>query len=234
MVSVVPARGLILDRSGHPFVANATVEQVVLSRVAGQQHPAVVGRLAALLGETRSRARAAPADPRSSPFRPVPVLAQVPLAPVLHLEEHAADFPGVSTEAVTERSYPQVEVPGPSSSAYPAPLTLGCVGSIDATELKAAQGRGYQQGDGHGQSGLEERYEQVLRGMPGRQELSVDATGQVVATLKTVPAKPGDELVTDLDLGPQQVTDDAPAARIQHLRHTFDPACDNNHECPGQ
>jgi penicillin-binding protein 2 len=231
VVSIAPARGLILDRSGHPLVADTTVEQVTLSRVAAGQHPSVVGRLAALVGETSAQVRAALADPRYSPYKPVPVLARAPLATVLYVKEHAADFPGVSTEAVTERSYPQVEVPGPSSSAYPAAQTLGYVGTINAAELKAEQGHGYQQGDAYGQSGLEYRYEHVLRGTPGRQELSVDAAGQVVGTLKTVPATPGDDLVTNLDLGLQQVADDALAAQIQHLRHTFDPACNNNHGC---
>ncbi len=234
VVSITPARGLILDRSGHPLVDNTTVEQVTLSRVAAQQHPTVVGRLAALIGETPSQVRAALADPRYSPYKPVPVLSPAPLPTVLYLKEHTSGFPGVSTQSVTERSYPQVEIAGPGSSGYPAAQALGYVGTINAAELKAGQSHGYQQGDAYGQSGLEYRYERVLRGTPGREELSVDATGQVAGTLKTVPATPGDSLVTNLDLGLQQVADDALAAQVQHLRHTFDPACNANHGClPG-
>ena len=38
---------IILDRYGNPLVNNLPTEQITLSRVAAQQHPAVIGRLAA-------------------------------------------------------------------------------------------------------------------------------------------------------------------------------------------
>ncbi|HXA33087.1 MAG TPA: penicillin-binding transpeptidase domain-containing protein, partial [Acidimicrobiales bacterium] len=55
----------------------------------------------------------------------------------------------------------------------------------------------------------------------------VDAQGQVVGTLKTVPATSGNDLVTNIDLGLQQVADDALASQIATVRQTPDIA-DNN------
>ena len=49
-VPVDPTRGLILDRYGNPLVNNVVTEQITLSRLTAQQDPAVVGRLAALIG----------------------------------------------------------------------------------------------------------------------------------------------------------------------------------------
>ncbi len=226
VVSITPARGLILDRSGNPLVDNTTVEQVTLSRVAAQQHPPVIGRLAALIGETPAQVTAALANQRYSPYKPVPVLSPAPLATVVYLDEHASEFPGVSTVSTTERSYPQVEAagyPGGNAAGYPAAHALGYVGTINAAELKAEKGQGYQQGDAFGQSGLEYQYQSVLRGVAGEKELSVDSTGQVVGTLKTVPAQPGDNLVTNIDLGLQQTVDADLAKQIMSMRGTIDP-----------
>ncbi len=56
-VPVDPTRGLILDRYGNPLVSNQVVEQITLSRSAALAHPAVIGQLAALIGQTTHRWR---------------------------------------------------------------------------------------------------------------------------------------------------------------------------------
>ncbi len=230
-VAVDPARGLILDRYGNPLVNNVVVEQITLSRVTAQQHPEVVGRLAALIGQTTAQIDATIADPRFSPYKPVPVLDDAPLSDILYIKEHQDDFPGVSSVQTTERNYPQQELPGPAQSGYPAAQALGYVSTINADELKSRQSQGYQAGDPFGQSGLEYQYETELRGSPGRQELEVDPTGRVVGTLKTTPATPGDNLVTNLDTNLQQVADNALATQIGTLRNTYDKQCNNGGGC---
>jgi penicillin-binding protein 2 len=230
-VAVDPVRGLILDRYGNPLVNNVVVNQITLSRVTAQQHPEVVGRLAALIGQTTAQIDATIADPRFSPYKPVPVLDNAPPSDILYIKEHQDDFPGVSSVQTTERSYPQQELPGPAQSGYPAAQTLGYVSTINAAELKARQSQGYQAGDPFGQSGLEYQYEPELRGIPGRQQLEVDPQGRVVGTLKTTPATAGDNLVTNLDTNLQQVADNALATQIATLRNTYDRQCNNGGGC---
>jgi penicillin-binding protein 2 len=53
----------------------------------------------------------------------------------------------------------------------------------------------------------------------------------VVGTLKTTPATPGDNVVTNIDTGLQQVADNALATQILALRRTPDPKCNNNAGC---
>ena len=230
-VSVTPSRGLILDRYGNPLVNNVSTTEITLSRNAATQNPDVVGRLAALIGETSVQVNAAVADTRYSLYKPVPVLANAPVADVLYIMEHPGEFPGVATAQISERNYPQLEYPGPAQDGYPASQTLGYVGSINAAELKSRTSQGYQTGDPFGQSGLEYQYESDLHGIPGQQQLEVDSTGHVVGTLKSVPAVPGDNLVTNIDTGLQQVADNALATQIGTLRNTLDPACNNNTGC---
>ena len=51
---------------------------------------------------------------------------------------------------------------------------LGYVGEINDTELKGLKDKGYQPGDEIGKSGVEQAYEQNLRGTPGRTVYEVD------------------------------------------------------------
>ncbi len=230
-VQIQPTRGLILDRYGNPLVNNEVVEQITLSRVTATQDPAVVGRLATLIGETTAQVDATIADPRYSLYKPVPVLTNAPLTDILYIKEHQDEFPGVSSVATTQRQYPQGELPGPADVGYPAAQTLGYVGTINAAELASRASQGYVAGDPFGQSGLEYQYETQLRGAPGRQQLEVNPQGQVVGSLKTIPATPGDNIVTNLDTNLQQVADDALASQILTLRKTYDSQCDNNTGC---
>ncbi len=230
-IQVQPARGLIVDRSGIPLVSNQLVEQITLSRVTAQQTPVVIGRLAALLGMTIKQIDAIIADPQYSLYKPVPVMTNAPLPDILYIKEHQSEFPGVSSVQTTQRAYPQQELPGPAQSAYPAAQALGYVGSINGAELQANKSKGYQAGDPFGQSGLEYQYESALRGTPGTQQLEVNPKGQVVGTLKTTAAETGDTLVTNIDLGLQQVADNALATQIMNLRSTIDPTCNNNTGC---
>jgi len=233
-VAVDPARGLILDRYGNPLANNLVIRQITLSRVAAQQHPEVVGRLATLIGETSAQINASIADLRNSIYKPVPILSDAPPADILYIKEHQDDFPGVSWVATTQRNYPQVELPGPAQTGYPAAQTLGYVGAINTTDLKAHSAQGYQAGDPFGQSGLERQYESDLRGTPGSQQLEVDPKGQVVGTLRTTQATAGNNVVTNLDTNLQQVADNALASQITSLRRTFDPQCNTNAGCyPG-
>ena len=230
-VPVEPTRGLILDRSGNPLVSNLVVEQITLSRAAAMDHPEVVGRLAALIGQTTAQVQATIADPRYSPYLPVPVLTNAPKADILYISEHQDDFPGVASVQTTERTYPQGELPGPAQDDYPASQTLGYVSTINATELKDEASKGYQAGDAYGQSGLEYQYESELRGSPGTQEIEVTPSGKVAGTVKTTPAVAGDNLVTNLDTNLQQVADNALASQILQLRKTYDKQCNNNTGC---
>jgi penicillin-binding protein 2 len=231
VVEVAPTRGLILDRYGNPLVNNVVTEQITLARVAAIQEPAVVGRLAALIGETNAEVEASIKNPQYSQYKPVPVLSNAPLSDVLYISEHQSEFPGVSAVATTQRKYPQTEIPGPAASGYPAAQTLGFVNQISSSELASRASRGYQAGDAFGQSGLEYQYEPSLHGTPGQQQLEVNPAGQVVGTLKTTPAKAGDNLVTNIDTGLQQVADNALASQILSLRRTFDPMCNNKAGC---
>ena len=228
-VPVIPTRGLILDRNGNPLVSNVVTEQITLSRVAAQHDPAVIGRLAALVGKTPAAVQAAIANPQFSLYKPVPILNDAPLADIVYIKEHQAEFPGVSSTQTTQRAYPQGQLPGPAQGSYPASQVLGYVGTINAAELKSRAAQGYQAGDAFGQSGLEYQYETALHGTPGHQLLEVDPKGQVAGVLKSEPPQSGANIVTNVDTNLQQVADNALATQVQSLKGTYDPSCLDAH-----
>jgi penicillin-binding protein 2 len=200
-VSVPAPRGLIVDRRGTVLAGNRTVNEIVLSRVEAAQNPSVIGKVAALVTEPPSAVEAALADVQYSPYEPVPIMQTAPTVTVEYLDSHRSEYPGVSVEQVTERQYPQ----GGST----APYVLGYVGDITGTELKAHPGQGYTESSQIGKTGVEEQYEQYLKGKPGSQTLAVDAQGNVVGTLRTVHPTQGDTVQLNITLGLQQAAQQA-------------------------
>ncbi len=202
-------RGLILDRAGQPIVSNQTTEAVTLARQVAAQHPGVVPRLAKVLHMTPKAVQAQLNNNQYSPYVPVPVKTGVPMATIIYLAEHQSQFPGISTEQLAERRYPY----GSTASQL-----LGYVAPIDAAELKALKGQGYQPGDLIGQSGVEASYQSWLRGKQGTTRLEVNRQGLVVGTASSTPPRQGDSVQLSLDLGLQQLLQKALAHQIQGLR----------------
>ena len=199
-VEVAAPRGLILDRGGDVMVGDQVTRDITLARVAAQQHPEVIGQLAALLGIPAAQIQADLANVQYSLYKPVPIVENAPLSDVLYISEHAAMFPGVSTVADTNRTYPMGQT---------GVQMLGYVGDISSRELAANKSAGYQLGDLYGQSGLEAQYQSALRGKPGIDRVEVNAQGQVVGSLGETPPVSGDDLVTNIDGGLEQTLQDA-------------------------
>jgi penicillin-binding protein 2 len=208
-VEVPAPRGLISDRNDGIMVGDQVSQDITLSRVSAQEHPAVVGQLAALLGMSSAQIEADLANVQYSLYKPVPILESAPLSDVLYIGEHASMFPGVSTVADTNRTYPLGQT---------GVQMLGYVGQISSEQLQANKSAGYQLGDLYGQSGLENQYQAELRGRPGVDKVEVNAQGQVVGSLGETPPTAGDDLVTNIDSGLEQTLQQALDAQIASLK----------------
>ncbi len=85
---------------------------------------------------------------------------------------------------------------------YSLSFILGYTGKITEEELK--EHSNYTLTDNIGKSGLEESYEQFLKGEDEKQRLEVDSQGKVARILDSVSGKLGDSLVLSVDLGLQE------------------------------
>jgi penicillin-binding protein 2 len=195
VVTLPAPRGLITDRENHVMVGNAVTQNVVLSREFAIQNPTVVGKLAALIGESPKQIWKQLYSNQYLPYQPVPVVQGANLSVIQYLEEHAGDFAGVSVETTTQRIYPL----GGTSAAQ----LLGYVGSISAAELAAHANDGYTAASKYGQAGIENFYQQQLRGVAGLEEVAVNSHGQDLGVVKYVAPRTGDTVVLNIDAGLQ-------------------------------
>ncbi len=214
VVSVAPPRGEIVDRSGTVLVTNIPQEEILLSRAEATQNPAIVGQVAALVGQTPKQVQASINNDQYSPYEPVPVAVGVSQDTVQFLQTHQSEYPGVSVQTVAQRTYPQ--------QGTTATHILGYVGAISSSYLAAHPNDGYTQGSQVGVSGIEAQYEPYLKGVAGRQALSVDASGDVVGTLSTTAPQIGDTVVLNVDTGLEQFVQNALQQQILSDRKTPD------------
>jgi penicillin-binding protein 2 len=233
------ARGQVLDDMGRPLVSNRTALVVSVTRSILHSQPkrgkAVLDRLSKVIGVTPAQIEllitpcgeklknGSTASKKTgcwngSPYQPVPIASYASdkpaeVAKVLHIEEHAEDFPGVQAEYRAVREYP-----GSSLAAQ----VLGYLGPLSPDDLKQAKYKGLAPGTLIGRAGVEAVYDDQLRGTDGVQRLLVDKDSTVTGSLGTTAAVSGDNLVLSLDAGVQKVAEDALAAGIKKARTTYD------------
>jgi penicillin-binding protein 2 len=216
---VVPAvRGAITDDTGSPFVRNETemvvaVNMMDLSQDTSDNGAAVLAKLAPLLHMTDkqlteqvrlcTRGVSQPCW-TGSPYQPIPVAEHVSDSVALQIMEEPKVFVGV-----TASLQPVVDYPMPNG-ANPAQV-LGYLQPITQAEMAADHipETGFAGDDLVGQAGLEAQYNQELTGKPGSQIVSVNAAGDVLATVGGKPAQTGDTLVTSINAKVQTVAQQA-------------------------
>src|SRR5262249_44637429 len=93
---------------------------------------------------------------------------------------------------------PQRRYPANGSLAH----VLGYVGEISPDQLKqqSYKDKGLKPGDIIGQSGIEQIYDDYLRGKDGYREVVVESRGRIQGEIETVAPIPGRDMVTTIDL----------------------------------
>ena len=106
---------------------------------------------------------------------------------------------------------------------YPAPEgvnaahVLGYLARSTAQEVEASKGA-IGDLDLVGRAGLEQQYDDVLRGTPGRTTVAVDPRGLVTRTLSHADPVPGRDLVTNLDVWVQVAAEKALKSAVTSAR----------------
>lgn len=117
------------------------------------------------------------------------------------VEAHELEFPELRVEQQPQRRYP--------ANGMLAHV-LGYVGEISPEQLKqpAYKDKGLKPGDVIGQSGLEQTYDDYLRGKDGYRKVIVDSRGRIQDEIAIVPPQPGQDLVSTIDLDLQKTAED--------------------------
>ena len=218
---IAAPRGQILDREGQPIAASMVTNavQIVPSALppAGRPRLTVYRRLGSLLGMSAGHIEALVIKGRTAlPYAPVTIKTAAGRGVLTELAERQSEFPGVTQQPVSIRSYPYGEM---------AAQVIGYVGQVNKRELEKPAFRGVQQGTVVGQEGLEYFYDRYLRGREGVQRVQVNSAGYPEPTrLQPQPPKAGYSLGTTLDLGLQREGEKALLEGIENARAGGKPA----------
>lgn len=201
----IPApRGLILDREGRVLVASRPIYNVIMSRedVKVKDLVSLIEPLAEGLTVDKDILRDYFELVKTMPaFESILVKQDATPGDIAWVEAHALEYPELRVEQQPQRTYP----PNGSLSHV-----LGYVGEISPDQLKqqSSKDRGLKPGDIIGLSGIEQIYDDYLRGRDGYREVVVDSRGRIQDEIEIVDPIPGRDLVTTIDLDLQNAAEE--------------------------
>lgn len=207
------ARGMITDRNGTVLARDTTVYDVYLRVPAppGTDLTETVQRMQALTGGKDVETQLAAFCSAVSAGELL-VLEAVDSETMTALYQSGLVQSGaIRLSARGERSWPEGTL---------LPHALGFTGPITAEEWPAAQAKGLAMDSIVGQSGLEEAYDDLLRGQDGQLLINTGLDGAVRATIQQSTATPGATLVLTLDASLQATLQQALRQRIETLQST--------------
>lgn len=223
VIVVEGPRGRILDRNGRVLADNreslvVTIDEAALDR--SRRREEVLAELVAELNRAGTDITVDDIERRiqrwrGDPFRPIVVAEDVNPDLWVTIGERTAVLPGVGVEWQYEREYPYGEL---------AAHVLGYVGEINETEYRQVRDspKPYRPGDTIGKGGVEQMFEDSLRGSPGRVVFEVDSVGRVVSVVERVEPQPGADLRLSIDIDVQGLVERSLADEMRKARSRGD------------
>jgi len=200
-IPILAPRGKILDRAGRVVVDNYPSFSALLLRDQVRDVQADVDKIAAGLHLSpdfiRERLRKFAGAPR---FQPVVLKDDITPDELAFIEAHRNELPELETLMVHRRLYPK--------DGFAAHL-IGYVGEVSEEMLNNPRYELYSQGEIVGISGVEEQYNDWLKGKDGSRRVMVNSRGKEVQRLSKDPAIPGKQLKLSLDLDLQIAAEEA-------------------------
>ncbi|MDL2285848.1 penicillin-binding protein 2 [Desulfococcaceae bacterium OttesenSCG-928-F15] len=188
--SINPHRGLIYDQKGDLLVDNRPSYDLFIVLSDAKPLNVVLQHLSDLSGIPVDFMQERLKKRRGSRYNPVLIWQDLDRDVVGLLSAKRYELPGVRIEVTPRRHY---IYPGLAAHA------LGYLGEINVQELRKPENAMLRGGDFVGKSGVERGYDVALRGERGGRQVEVNARGQVVQILRTVPAKSGMNLYLAMD-----------------------------------
>jgi len=196
LIPIPAPRGAIFDRNGKLLVDSRPTYNVVLSneplksvnvndRVDDYSHGLTMDRQ--FVVERLNLIK------QQNEFEAMVLKENADMRDIAWVESHSLEFPELRVELQPQRHYPLG-----TTLAH----VLGYVGEISPSQLESDEFRdkGFRPGDVIGKGGLEQYYDEYLRGKPGYRKVLVDSRGRVQSELAVVPPQSGQDLVTTIDL----------------------------------
>ncbi len=200
-VPILAPRGKLFDREGRLLVDNYPSVSCFLIREPGRDLRADFPLIARGLHMTPDQLEGVLKHYALAPkYEPIPLKQDITPDEVEFIEAHRDELPELETIDEQRRLYPR--------NGFAANL-IGYVGEVSDDMLNDPRYAYYEPGDVVGKSGVEQSYDQLLRGQDGSQDIIVDSHGREVGILGREPAVPGQGLKLTIDLDIQKAAESA-------------------------
>ena len=206
-IRVIPLegyRGRILDRNGEILADNRLAFHVALIPQDIQDSEQIFDFLSGVLRIEKTKLLRKFYQKRLTPFAPVVVAEDVDKRVAMILEENKFRFPGLYVQEDVRRQYPFRE-----AGAH----LLGYVGKINRNRMEKLRGYGYSPLSIIGYSGVEEYYDEYLKGEQGGQQIEVNNRGKQVRLLSIREPEQGKSVMLTVDARIQSIAQEALVGR---------------------
>jgi penicillin-binding protein 2 len=197
-----PMRGIITGRERGLLASNRIAFNIQLDREAVTDLEAFLPELSRILATSEDTLRARLARYARRPaFIPVVLKEDVDLAEAAYIESRRLELPMLSVEVESRRNYQN----GPLAAHI-----LGHVGEATDDQIRSHPKGEYELGEIVGQTGLEHKYDALLRGRKGWKQVVVNSLGREIQEIDEGrrPA-PGHALRLTIDLDLQHALEEA-------------------------
>ena len=196
---ILAARGKFFDRDGHLLVDNYPSVSCFLVREQNHNVDADLPLIAQGLNLDLEQLRAILRHYRAAPgYQPIPIKQDITADEQAFIEAHRNELPELETIDEERRLYPR--------DGFAAHL-IGYVGEVSEEDLNNPRYAYYEPGDVVGKAGVEETYDELLRGQDGSRDEIVDSHGREVGYLGTQHAIPGQDLKLTIDIDVQRAAE---------------------------
>ncbi len=190
IIPIEGPRGNIYDRNGEVLVSNILCFDVVAIYNEIRDMRRVASVLQDILGMSREEAHKALEISMKRPFSPVAIAEDIGKEKAILIEEASVDIDGISIETRSRRHY----LNGLSGCHL-----FGYLTEVSQDEVEYLADYGYRVGDLIGRSGLEEYYNDYLKGEDGGTQVQVDNRGRQVNILGMKEPSSGRDLFLTID-----------------------------------
>jgi penicillin-binding protein 2 len=198
-VPVMAGRGKLFDRENRLIVDNYPSVSCFLVREQNHNVDADLPLIAHGLNLDLEQLTATLRRYRGTPgYQPIPIKSDISADEQAFIQAHRNELPELETIDEERRLYPR--------DGFAAHL-IGYVGEVSEEDLNQSRFAAYEPGDVVGKAGIEETYDEVLRGQDGSRDVIVDSHGREVGYLRTQHAIPGQDLKLTIDIDLQRTAE---------------------------
>ena len=194
-------RGVVFDRDGRVLVENRYSLNISLVRERVEDLDEALSLLARVTDvPLQSVNDVIERNPSVPAYRPLIIVRDASLSQVAAVTARRLELPGVVVEQVPTRYYP---------SKTMASHLFGYVGEVTDSQLRAAEDTRVRSGAIIGQSGVEQRYNELLMGDDGERHVVVNSVGREIEMIDEVHPDAGRQIQLTLDYDLQRAAEAA-------------------------